>query len=185
MIILPQPEVSVCSTSSTSRSATCNPRAQEHVAAWVVGLAQRGASVILASHALPFLALPTDEVEYVLVARDLNRMTRTTPITADVWGALDRFAEEAGVSSRAQMLQVVRGFIIVEGEHDAKVLNHFFHERLERARVQVLPTRGAKKVRSLTVFPETDDAPSVARNRSPMARSCDQLFSNSRPGRRD
>jgi hypothetical protein len=126
-----------------------HPRAQEVAAAWVAGLADRGASVIVASHALPFLALPTDEVEYVLVTRDPTRTTRTTAITHDVFGQLDLFAEEAGVQSSAQLLQLLRGFILVEGAHDADVLNHFFHERLERARVRVLPTRGAKKVRSL------------------------------------
>jgi energy-coupling factor transporter ATP-binding protein EcfA2 len=126
-----------------------HPRAQEEVATWLTNLSRPGASVILATHALPFLALPSQNVEYLLISRRRDRSTSIESITSDVWGALDRRVREAGLGSRAQLIQLARAFLIVEGAHDEAVIRHFYREQLERERIVVLPARGAQKAKSL------------------------------------
>jgi hypothetical protein len=81
-----------------------HPLAQGDVARWVAALAQEaGADVLVASHASPFLNLPTTLAEYILVTRDEHRITRSVAVSADVIGRLDRVAEDAGLS-RADLL---------------------------------------------------------------------------------
>jgi hypothetical protein len=126
-----------------------HPHAQEQAARWLSRRVDGRTSLLLATHALPFLSLPGDEVEYALVSRDADRMTRADSITADVWGALDQRTSEAGLGSRAQLIQIARAFLIVEGEHDEAVIRHFYSHALDRHRIVVLPSRGARKVRSL------------------------------------
>ena len=73
-----------------------HPTAQADVAEWVAQLgAQQGADVIVASHASSFLNLPSALVEYILVYRDEERITRATTVTGDVIGLLDSIAEDA------------------------------------------------------------------------------------------
>ena len=126
-----------------------HPHAQEQAARWLAGRIDRRTSLLLATHALPFLSLPTDDVEYSLVSRSSDRVTRCESITADVWGALDERTSEAGLGSRAQLLQIARAFLIVEGAHDEAVVRHFYSHELDRHRIVLLPARGAQKVRSL------------------------------------
>lgn len=126
-----------------------HPKAQEQAARWLGSRVDDRTTVLLATHALPFLSLPAAEVEYALVSRGSDRVTRVSSMTADVWGALDKRASESGLGSRAQLIQLARAFLIVEGAHDEAVVRHFFGHELDRHRIVVLPARGAKKARSL------------------------------------
>ena len=126
-----------------------HPLAQADVAGWVAGLAQdAGADVVVASHANPFLNLPSTLAEYVLVIRDETRVTRAIPVTADAIGLLDEVAEDTGLS-RADLIQLVRAFLIVEGANDKRVVEHFFGKEFRRERVLVVPLHGSSKLRLL------------------------------------
>jgi hypothetical protein len=126
-----------------------HPRAQEQAARWLAGRLDDRTSVVLATHALPFLSLPSSDVEYILVLRGSDGVTRAESMSEDVWGVLDSRTSEAGIGSRAQLIQVARAFLIVEGAHDVEVLRHFFGDVLDRERIIVLPARGAQKAKSL------------------------------------
>jgi len=126
-----------------------HPEAQEQAARWLATRIDEQTTFLLATHALPFLSLPAPEVEYALVSRGVDRLSVAESITGDVWGVLDARASEAGVGSRAQLIQLARAFLVVEGAHDEAVIRHFYREQLERARIIVLPIRGAKKARTL------------------------------------
>jgi hypothetical protein len=126
-----------------------HPGAQEQAARWLAGRVDESTSLLLATHAVPFLSLPTARIEYALVTRGSDGITRTESITKDTWGALDRRVKDAGLSSRAELLQLARAFLIVEGSHDEKVLRHFYGEPLDTDRIFVLPIHGAKKVGAL------------------------------------
>jgi hypothetical protein len=126
-----------------------HPEAQEQAARWLVDRLEEQTSFVLATHALPFLSLTAAEVEYALVSRGEDSLTHAESITGDVWGVLDARASEAGLGSRAQLIQLARAFLVVEGAHDELVVRHFFGERLARERIVVLPIRGATRARTL------------------------------------
>ena len=126
-----------------------HPTAQADVAEWVARLGEEaGAEVIVASHASAFLNLPSALVEYVLVYRDEDHITRTTPVTADVVGLLDEIAGGSGLS-RADLIQLVRAFLIVEGANDRSIIEHFFGAELRHERVLIVPLHGSTKLRLL------------------------------------
>jgi hypothetical protein len=124
-------------------------QAQAQAARWLAGRIDPETSFLVATHALAFLSLPTNDAEYVLVSRGAGDLTRAEAITRDVWGVLDSRASAAGIGSRAQLLQVARAFLIVEGAHDELVLRHFYGAEFERERIFILPIRGAKNARLL------------------------------------
>jgi hypothetical protein len=66
-----------------------------------------------------------------------------------VRGRLDRFVHESGLSNRAQLIQLTRAVLVVEGEHDRLVIDRFFGKDLRQARVRVLPLRGAKNASAI------------------------------------
>lgn len=116
-----------------------HPLAQEEAARWIAEEAiANGAFVVLATHALPFLALPTEQVAYHRVRRDVEGMTRAIEITENV---LPYLTEEVGISP-AQRVQLIRGVMIVEGRDDECVLSNFFGSQLARDRIHILPLRG-------------------------------------------
>lgn len=126
-----------------------HPLAQEQVAEWIVEQARRGSSnAVVATHALPFLALPSEEVKYFFVKRDERALTRISPLTEDVLGLLRQYGPEAGFAP-AQIVQLTRAWLVVEGAHDQAVLAHFYGRELKRARVTILPLRGIKEARAL------------------------------------
>ena len=110
----------------------------------------RSTDIALAGYARAPVSLLANRRRRVLArSRCSDRVTRSESITADVWGTLDQRTSEAGLGSRAQLLQIARAFLIVEGAHDEEVVRHFYREALDRNRIVVLPSRGAQKARSL------------------------------------
>lgn len=124
-----------------------HPRAQEEAAAWVAARAQRGANFVVATHSLPFLELPLQEVEYVSVARTDTWTTEVQPITDDIAGAVRDSADKLGLSP-VVCIQLTRAWLIVEGEHDCKVIHAFYGDELRRSRVQILALRGANSAKA-------------------------------------
>lgn len=125
-----------------------HPLAQEEAAAWIASLVREGAFVLVATHALAFLDLPLEQAEYLLVFEDADGNSATESISGDPTGALKRRADRAGVSP-AQLIQLTRGILLVEGKHDEQVIEHFYGEDLRRARIEILPIRGTSKTKLL------------------------------------
>jgi len=124
--------------------AHLHPLAQEEAAKWVRDRASCGTPIILASHALPFLSLPMENVEYVKLGRSQDGITTAERITGDVLGAVDEPARALGVPPTA-LIQLTRAWLVVEGEHDRKVLELYHGRALRQARIQILPLSGAER----------------------------------------
>ncbi len=125
--------------------AHLHPLAQRDAAAWIAERSADNVHFVIATHSLAFLQLPLADVEYLQVSRDGDRQTITTRITDDVVGALRETAADAGIPPAA-ILQLARGWLIVEGEHDRLIIEHFFGHDLRRAGIWVLPLRGASRL---------------------------------------
>ncbi len=121
-----------------------HPIAQREAASWIANLVEQpGApSVVVATHSPAFLDLPSQLAQYLGVTRE-EGASRAHSITTEEMRHLDGFADRLGVS-RADLIQLVRLVIIVEGKHDKLVVEHFFAHELARARAIVLPIRGTR-----------------------------------------
>jgi len=121
-----------------------HPVAQDDARRWIARLVEEGdCSVVVATHSLEFLDVPTRLAQYVRVAPDADRTTTLTPITDDIVGALQSEAETLGIQP-TQLIHLTRLWLMVEGEHDAMILRHFYGAELRRHRVSLFVLRGAK-----------------------------------------
>ena len=127
--------------------AHLHPLAQEEVANLVAERVRAGAHVLLATHAIPFLRLPLADVEYVKVTRSENWQTTVRPMTGGVLGAVAESAEVLGLPPVA-LIQLTRGWLVVEGEHDCEILSAFHGSELRQAGIQILPLRGAARAKA-------------------------------------
>ena len=127
--------------------AHLHPLAQEQAAAWIAERVRDGATVLLASHAVPFLRLPLEDVEYLKVSRNADWETVVQPMTEDVLGTVAESAEALGLSPAA-LVQVTRAWLVVEGEHDKMILTAFHGAELSRAGVRMLALRGAGRAKA-------------------------------------
>jgi energy-coupling factor transporter ATP-binding protein EcfA2 len=126
--------------------AHLHPLAQEEAAAWVAERVREGASVLLATHAVPFLRLPLQHVEYLRVVRTPEWKTTVEP-TKDVMSAVAEQAEALGLPPAA-LIQLTRAWLVVEGEHDRMVLDAFYGKDLHQAGIRILPIRGAGRAKA-------------------------------------
>lgn len=138
-----------------------HPRAQRQVAGWLAERAHERVT-LLATHALPFLDMPSPNAAYALVTRNADGVTRAMDISDDTFGLLELMSEEAGLAGRVEALQTIRAICLVEGAHDEAVLHHFYGHELARRRVLVVAVRGAKNVNAII------DAPWLSRMGAPL-----------------
>lgn len=82
-------------------------------------------------------------------ARDQDGNSRAHPVTDDVVGAISKNAAEMGFASAAEAVSLIRAWLIVEGEHDKRVIEHFFGNALATARIAILTLRGVDEAPSL------------------------------------
>jgi energy-coupling factor transporter ATP-binding protein EcfA2 len=74
-----------------------HPHAQREIASWLAqGAADR--DTVLATHALPFLDIPTTDAAYVLVTRSPDGVSRGLDISSDIFDRLELLSNEAGLS---------------------------------------------------------------------------------------
>ena len=73
----------------------------------------------------------------------MERRPQLVPITGDVLGALEDEAELLGLRPM-QMIHLTRMWLLVEGEHDAMIVRHYYGAALKRARARLFILRGAK-----------------------------------------
>jgi hypothetical protein len=124
-----------------------HPLAQHDAAAFLARMAADGNDVVAATHSPTFLAIPAAETQYAHVRR-VAGWTTLTVLGARVIEQLDRAGDDSGLS-RSDLLQLTRGFLLVEGLHDKLVVEHFFAEELAAARIHMLAFRGARETAGL------------------------------------
>lgn len=124
-----------------------HPLAQEEAAAWIAARAREGAHIWLATHAVPFLRLPLGDVEYLKVTRSHDWQTLIESITDDTLAAVAGSAGALGLPPVA-LIQLTRGWLVVEGEHDRQVLDAHYGRDLRQAGIQILPLRGAARAKA-------------------------------------
>lgn len=99
-----------------------------------------GAKLVVATHSpVVIRELLSEGVDVVTLARSENGDTKISSLSGV---DLEVLAEVAGVDS-SDMLQLARGFLLVEGEHDVQVLRSTVGAELDRVGVHVFPMRGA------------------------------------------
>lgn len=124
-----------------------HPLAQHDAAAFLAAMAREGNDVVAASHSPAFLDIPLAQAQYAHVRR-IGGYSTVSVLGARILEQLDLAGEAAGLT-RSDLLQLTRGFLIVEGLHDQLVVDHFFGDELEAARVRVLAFRGASEALAL------------------------------------
>jgi energy-coupling factor transporter ATP-binding protein EcfA2 len=124
-----------------------HPLAQADVARFLTGLARSGADVVVATHSPTLLNVPYADTVYLRVTRE-DGITRVADISGDVLKQLDRAAESLGLL-RADLLQLTRAALIVEGKQDRKVLEALYGKELSAARVRILSLSGADNTLAL------------------------------------
>jgi hypothetical protein len=127
--------------------AHLHPVAQRDVAGWIAERAADGYSVIAATHSPALLDLPLELASYHVLRRDPESIT-IAQISDDVLGALDDQFAETGFG-RDAWFALVRAVLIVEGEHDLRIVQRFFGRELRAARVPVLAMRGGRNWRAI------------------------------------
>ena len=121
-----------------------HPVAQAQVADWLVNMQGSGTTVVAGTHSPQIINAYSAEVTLVGTDRSEGK-TRLEDLTPAALRHLDEAASVLG-ADRAAWLQVTRGIVLVEGEHDVAVVNRFVGPHLQRLRVAVIPIRGHKNL---------------------------------------
>jgi ABC-type transport system involved in cytochrome c biogenesis ATPase subunit len=109
---------------------------------------QTGASIAVATHSAAMLN--AFEVEKFHVTQNDSGTSTVKPLSADLSTAFrDAIARSKLGLAPADVLQMIRVFVIVEGEHDRRVLEHLLHDDLRSAGAVVLSAGGAKTLPSI------------------------------------
>ena len=127
--------------------AHLHPNAIRSLTRWLVERNREGIGVVVATHALELLDLPTELAEFLLVTRQ-GEESRFTSVTGSLIPALEEQSAAAGIG-RGDALRLARGVLIVEGIHDDLVIRHFYGAELDRARVLMLPLEGVNEAKAL------------------------------------
>jgi predicted ATPase len=137
-------------------------RAELRVAEGLAALGARpGATIVVATHSPAFLGQPDTAV--VRVFRSDSGRTRVRDLDAQRRVALEPELADLGLTG-PDLFQLTRVFVVVEGEHDAIVLDHTIAAELAAARAHVLKLRGAKQATTLleaSLLFDYSDAPIV------------------------
>lgn len=107
------------------------------------------AAIVVATHSAPMLN--AWEVEKLYVARAPKGASTCRPlrdVVGTTWGDRDRLLEQLGLTP-ADILQLVRVFVVVEGAHDQAIIESLLAEDLRDATASVIATGGAKSLPSV------------------------------------
>lgn len=124
--------------------------AEHHLVEGLVRLAgEKQLSVIAATHSPAFLAHPA--VSRIHVERSIDGFSTTKRLDMRLDDHREGLAALGAVLGLGpgDLLQMVRCFVVVEGEHDLTVLDELFGTEFGAALVRILPLRGAKNLGSL------------------------------------
>ena len=129
-----------------------HPVAASQVAQWLLAMAAGDTRVLAATHSPAIIDATGNDVSLIGVTRTEGRSTLVS-LAGDLLGSLDEYAGALGVD-RATWVQSVRALMLVEGEHDLRVVQKFFGDELASHRAAIVPLRGHKNLTSGTVILE-------------------------------
>ncbi|HWG55948.1 MAG TPA: AAA family ATPase [Gaiellaceae bacterium] len=125
-----------------------HPGAIRSVGEWLVKRNSDGVGIVVATHALELLNLPRESTDIFFVERQPGETSQARRVSDTLLRELQERGDALGVLP-SDYLRVARGVLVVEGEHDAVVLNHFFGAELTAARALILRLRGAYEALAL------------------------------------
>lgn len=132
LVILDEPE------------AALHRAAESHMARAVADLCSEGSARFVLSTHSPELLDSRDNTRYLVRRKSTQHPGGLVPFTG---AALDAM-EELGIHP-SDLLRRTRAFLLVEGEHDVAVLGGWFSSEFRELGVEVLPLRGASKLKSV------------------------------------
>lgn len=127
--------------------AHLHPRAVASVGVWLAELSDVALAVLVATHHPWFLGLDRQRLHLVYCGRR-EGSTALEDIGADLLQSLDRVKDDFGLT-RADLLQLTRLALFVEGPHDVAVLEGLFGDELQAAGVRLFPIHGARNALAL------------------------------------
>lgn len=121
-----------------------HPIALEEIALWLRTRAGEGSHVLVATHSPSLLGHMKGASIGGLVEEPDG--VRLREVSETGLAALEELATELGFG-KGVWLQLTRGVLIVEGQHDLMVIGQFFGDELERAGIRLLALRGTKNTK--------------------------------------
>ncbi|MCA1709339.1 MAG: AAA family ATPase, partial [Actinobacteria bacterium] len=127
-----------------------HPLSQTEVLRWIEDRVAEGATAVLTTHSPLILATERESSRLIGLVRHGSHVGQVdiSDDLLDEIGSIDGLADAIG-TDRVAALQLTRGILVVEGEHDRKVIKKFFGPELARARIRLLPIRGTKNTMAL------------------------------------
>lgn len=130
-----------------------HPAAQREVVSFIASIVGEGANVIVATHSPAFLNEAIPHARYVRLSRSegetpVSRKTQAFPLDPGRLAAIERNLPELGLT-RADLIQLTRGVLLVEGEHDRFIVQSFFGDDLADAHIRILSLRGTDNALAL------------------------------------
>jgi energy-coupling factor transporter ATP-binding protein EcfA2 len=108
---------------------------------------------VVATHSPAFLGINGARLNHLWKSPSGSSVLESLPSDIEPW------ANELGLE-KADLLQLCRLFLIVEGEHDALVLNTLFNDEFSQFGVRAIPLRGLRNITNATdasfIFRYTD-----------------------------
>lgn len=129
-----------------------HPTLQQSVASWLADQAAGGATVIAATHSHLMLDTTPPPNEILGVVRPTgSRAIALIPMADDLLDAIGRsgdgLLDSLGLDPSAA-IALTKGVLIVEGEHDRKLIERFCKAELDRHRIRVQPIRGTNNAKA-------------------------------------
>lgn len=109
---------------------------------------RRGIATLVATHAPEFINSPEAEVYHVTRTADPFGRARTIPMESAVRTEIASATEALGLTP-ADLLQLTRSFILVEGEHDKVVIEALLDDVLREQHARVIAIRGVDSLTTL------------------------------------
>ena len=125
-----------------------HPLAQRSIRDWIEQRVNGGAIAIVATHSASFLDTELQAAHLVGVVR-AGAQTVLFQFSHDPLSVVAPAAGELLGLDRSAAVALTRGILIVEGEHDRRVIDAFFSEDTARARIRVQPIRGTNEAMSI------------------------------------
>lgn len=108
---------------------------------------------VVATHSPAFLGLNGARLHHLWKSPNGTSVLESLPSDIESW------ANELGLE-KADLLQLCRLFLIVEGEHDALIMNTLFNDEFSQFGVRAIPLRGLRNITNATdasfIFRYTD-----------------------------
>ena len=127
-----------------------DPYAQRQVAEWLIQRARDGSTVFLTTHSPTFLLWDSELTSFTRVEKRDGR-TRTSSYAKDALALVEAASRDMGFSPATAFL-LMRACIVVEGEHDLKVLRTFYGGHLREGGFLLVAIRGTNNAEALAHY---------------------------------